>query len=329
MGVLNNDRIMGLTQGRPFLIPYSIEKTCGKKQPEISGSISSLYVFQMTSSNTLLDQIIETLYDQNLDSGQSLDIHTIISKRDDLHFQIAQWADSLADCTALLPSEELLKQSALPDTRYAVQILLCIQYHRLKLTINFPLIMKLPELNSTESIGKRAGEYIQHVRPQVLQNDWVAVQEVRYLISHISTLPGFIDMFASWYTCNYTIFTVILHCLALFLVRQHYPRSSEPDSPQIRQEIKACLLNMRNNRRGIIVSQKADYCIQRLLVVLDALDKESQKDSSNPLDTLTTDFIFQHIKLPTEDFLKQCSRHEESEQARLFLGIFSSIPLCE
>ncbi|GKZ22200.1 hypothetical protein AbraCBS73388_008146, partial [Aspergillus brasiliensis] len=86
-----------------------------------------------------------------------------------------------------------------------------------------------------------------------------------------------------------------------------------------------------------------------LLVVLDALgmptlppmhmlgllltevceENGPQKNTSNPLDTLTTDFILQHIKLPTEDFLKQCSRHEESEQARLFLDIFSSIPLCE
>ncbi|GKZ32351.1 hypothetical protein AbraIFM66950_001689 [Aspergillus brasiliensis] len=86
---------------------------------------------------------------------------------------------------------------------------------------------------------------------------------------------------------------------------------------------------MRSNSRGSIVNQKADYCVQRLLVVLDALENGPQKNTSNPLDTLTTDFILQHIKLPTEDFLKQCSRHEESEQARLFLDIFSSIPLCE
>ncbi|GLA25818.1 hypothetical protein AnigIFM63604_005949 [Aspergillus niger] len=86
---------------------------------------------------------------------------------------------------------------------------------------------------------------------------------------------------------------------------------------------------MRINSRGSIVNQKADYCIQRLLVVFDALDNDPQEGTSNPLDTLTTDFVFQHIKLPTEEFLNQCSRHEESEQAQLFLDIFSSIPICE
>ncbi|BCS08510.1 hypothetical protein RIB2604_02106670 [Aspergillus luchuensis] len=125
------------------------------------------------------------------------------------------------------------------------------------------------------------------------------------------------------------VFTAILHCLAIFLVRQQYPLDSEPTPTQIRQEIEACLRTMRNISRGSIVNQKADYCIQRLLVVFDALVNEPQENSGNPLDTLTTDFIFQHIKLPTEEFLNQCSRHEESEQAQLFLDIFSSIPLCE
>lgn len=69
----------------------------------------------------------------------------------------------------------------------------------------------------------------------------------------------------------FLVFTAILHCLALFLVRQHYPSNSEPNPPQIRQEIESCLHIMRINSRGSIVNQKADYCIQRLLVVFDAL----------------------------------------------------------
>ncbi|BCR95979.1 uncharacterized protein AKAW2_20919A [Aspergillus luchuensis] len=329
MGILKNDRIMGLTQGRPFLIPYSIEKTCEIRQPAILGDISSLYLFQMTSSNTLLDDIIETLYDQNLDSGQSLDIETAINKRDNLHFHLEQWADSHPECISLLPSEVLLKSSAGSDARWAVRVLLCIQYHRLELTMNFPLMMKILERDSTKSLGNRTRQIIQRSCSQILQDDWLAIQEVQRLISLISTLQGFIDMYASWYTCNYTIFTAILHCLAIFLVRQQYPLDSEPTPTQIRQEIEACLRTMRNISRGSIVNQKADYCIQRLLVVFDALVNEPQENSGNPLDTLTTDFIFQHIKLPTEEFLNQCSRHEESEQAQLFLDIFSSIPLCE
>lgn len=217
-------------------------------------------------------------------------------------------------------------------------------------------------------MGKRTQETIQRSCSQILQDDWFAIQEVQRLISHISTLQGFIDMYASWYTCNYTslclpkkvhlirlrakislVFTAILHCLALFLVRQQYLLDSEPTPTQIRQEIEACLRTMRYISRGSVVNQKADYCIQRLLVVFDALGmltlpsntlyrllrtnipvvNEPQEHTRNPLDTLTTDFIFQHIKLPTEEFLNQCSRHEESEQVQLFLDIFSSIPLCE
>ncbi|GAA81953.1 hypothetical protein AKAW_00068 [Aspergillus luchuensis IFO 4308] len=282
-----------------------------------------------SSSNTLLDDIIETLYDQNLDSGQSLDIETAINKRDNLHFHLEQWADSHPECISLLPSEVLLKSSAGSDARWAVRVLLCIQYHRLELTMNFPLMMKILERDSTKSLGNRTRQIIQRSCSQILQDDWLAIQEVQRLISLISTLQGFIDMYASWYTCNYTIFTAILHCLAIFLVRQQYPLDSEPTPTQIRQEIEACLRTMRNISRGSIVNQKADYCIQRLLVVFDALVNEPQENSGNPLDTLTTDFIFQHIKLPTEEFLNQCSRHEESEQAQLFLDIFSSIPLCE
>ncbi|KAL7659357.1 hypothetical protein ACMYSQ_002290 [Aspergillus niger] len=329
MGVLNNDRVMGLTQGRPFLIPYSFEMTFRMKQHAMPGDISSIYLSQITSSNTLLADIIETLYDQNLESGQSLDVQAIINKHELLHFRLEQWADSLPDRIALLPSEELLKLSALPDTRWAVRTLLCIQYHRLKLIMNFPLMMKFLKSDSMKPTGEHIREYIQRIRSQILQDDWFAIQELRCLISHISTLQGFMDLYASWYTCNYTIFTAILHCLALFLVRQHYPSNSEPNPPQIRQEIESCLHIMRINSRGSIVNQKADYCIQRLLVVFDALDNDPQEGTSNPLDTLTTDFVFQHIKLPTEEFLNQCSRHEESEQAQLFLDIFSSIPICE
>ena len=123
------------------------------------------------------------------------------------------------------------------------------------------------------------------------------------LISHISTLQGYIDMYASWYTCNYTslcfpkkahfirlrvnmspVFTAILHCLALFLIRQQYPLDSEPTPTQIRQEIEACLRTMRNISRGSIVNQKADYCIQRLLVVFDALGKPTLPPQHLPTD---------------------------------------------
>ncbi|RAK91397.1 hypothetical protein BO79DRAFT_279566 [Aspergillus costaricaensis CBS 115574] len=286
-------------------------------------------VYNDRSSNTTLDGIIETLYDQNLDSGHPLNIQTIIDKRDNLHFHLEQWADSLPECISLLPSEELLKQSAVLDYRWAVRVLLCIQYHRLKLTMNFPLLMRILEPDSMKLLGNRTRETIQRSCSQILWDDWLALQEVQGLISHISTLQGFIDIYASWYTCNYTIFTTILHCLALFLIRQQNTLDSEPTPTQIRQEIEACLSTMRNISRGSIVNQKADYCIQRLLVVFDALVNQPQEDTSNPLDTLTTEFIFQHIKLPTEEFLNQCSRHEESEQAQLFLDIFSSIPLCE
>ncbi|PYH30880.1 fungal specific transcription factor domain-containing protein [Aspergillus neoniger CBS 115656] len=281
------------------------------------------------TSNTILDGIIERLYDQNLDSGHPLNIQTIIDKRDNLHFHLEQWADSLPECISLLPSEESLEQSVVLDARWAVRVLLCIQCHRLELTMNFPLTMKLLEPYSIKLLGNRTRKIIQRGCSQILQDDWLAIQEVQRLISHISTLQGFIDLYASWYTCNYTIFTAILHCLALFLVRQQYPLESEPTPTQIRQEIEACLSTMRNISRGSIVNQKADYCIQRLSVVFDALVNQPQEDTSNPLDTLTTEFIFQHIKLPTEEFLNQCSRHEESEQAQLFLDIFSSIPLCE
>ncbi|PYH74259.1 uncharacterized protein BO88DRAFT_483346 [Aspergillus vadensis CBS 113365] len=329
LGVLNNDRVMGLTQGRPLLIPYAIGKTCKIKQPAIPGDIGSLYLFQMTSSNSILHDIIATLYDQNLDSGQSLNMQTAINKRDNLHFQLEQWADSLPKSISLLPSGRLIDQSAVPDSRWAVRLLLCIQYHRLELTTNFPLMMRILEPDSMNSLGKRTRENIQRSFSQILKDDWFAVREVQRLISHISTLQGCIDMYASWYTCNYTIFTALLHCLALFLLRQQYPLDSEPTPPQIRQEIEACLHTMRIISRGSIVNQKADYCIQSLLVVFDALVNNPHENTSNPLDTLTTEFIFQHIKLPTEEFLNQCSRHEESEQAQLFLDIFSSIPLCE
>lgn len=242
------------------------------------------------------------MYDQNLDSGQSLDLQTAINKRDILHFQLEQWADSLPECISLLPSEELLKQSAVPDARWAVRVLLCIQYHRLKLTMNFPLMMKLLEPDSIKSLGNRTRKIIQRGCSQILQDDWLAIQEVQRLISHISTLQGFIDMYASWYTCNYTslsskrfspvnqhakislVFTAILHCLAIFLVRQQYPLESEPKPSQIRQEIEASLRTMRSISRGSIVNQKADYCIQRLLVVFDALGKPTLPPQHLPTD---------------------------------------------
>ncbi|EHA26719.1 hypothetical protein ASPNIDRAFT_35856 [Aspergillus niger ATCC 1015] len=247
MGVLNNDRIS------EDMIALTL----------LGAMFSKVVTWLLSgSSNTLLADIIETLYDQNLESGQSLDVQAIINKHELLHFRLEQWADSLPDRIALLPSEELLKLSALPDTRWAVRTLLCIQYHRLKLIMNFPLMMKFLESDSMKPTGEHIREYIQRIRSQILQDDWFAIQELRCLISHISTLQGFMDLYASWYTCNYT-----------------------------------------NN--------------------------DPQEGTSNPLDTLATDFVFQHIKLPTEEFLNQCSRHEESEQAQLFLDIFSSIPICE
>ncbi|KAF9894707.1 hypothetical protein FE257_006597 [Aspergillus nanangensis] len=328
-GVSNNDRILGLTQGRPFLIP--VAKICLNQAFESSGSVSSLLLSHLTASTSLLAEAIHQLYDNNLDTGQSPDMQELIRDRSQLKWRLEQWADNLTFFGGVASSHELSDQSINLDTRQAARVLLSIQYHRLGLTINFPLVSRFLQFMTNHSyVGKRTLGQIQQAGLQVMRDDWHAVQELNRLISLVSTHASFLDMYSAWYTCNYTVFTVVLHCLTLFLIHQQDPTVGLGIEPsQMRQEIDASLLIMREIRRGSVINRKAEYCIQRLLVVFDALENQPPDRSDLALDPVTAEFLLQHIKRPTLEFLTQYSLFEGSDQNQSFLDLYSKIPLCE
>ncbi|RDW89966.1 fungal specific transcription factor domain-containing protein [Aspergillus mulundensis] len=185
--------VMGLTQGRPFLIPQS-HNVVNDEIP--SPNISDLYVAKVVASHPIIEQAVEALYNGNLERAEPPRMQTL-SQWADLSWQIDVWSDSLALVGALISPFELSAPSKGTDGRVAARVHLSIQYYRMRMLVNFPLISQFLLSREGTSLGPRTTDHMRQSLSQIVQDDGDAVGKLRGIISALSNADdGFTSSFA-------------------------------------------------------------------------------------------------------------------------------------
>ncbi|PYH93843.1 hypothetical protein BO71DRAFT_430575 [Aspergillus ellipticus CBS 707.79] len=274
--------------------------------------ISSQYLRLTTSGNIILSSAIECLYNSNIETDQRPDPGKLLSKRVELIWQLECWRDSLASVDGLVAMSDL---DTLPVTKndvFDVRIMLSIQYYRLLMVINFPIIALL-----LESLGERnensctLNQLRQAVVP-VIQNDWNAVTQFRHIVQAI-------------------MFTATLHLSAMLLVFKHIGSLTQDLSViDVRQEIEQSLSVMEMVGKTNLMTQKTRQCMQRLLSVFDNLGAEPLAGTVTPSPSQTaTEFIMQNIEIPAQEFLVQWGQDDFFGSDCSFFDIYAGITGCE
>ncbi|KAL2816662.1 hypothetical protein BJX63DRAFT_387014 [Aspergillus granulosus] len=215
-GVLKNDRIMNITQGRPCMVPCSRPVDYVELLHQSDVSVSDIYLGMMGSSHAIIDQALESLYDENIEIADKPLSQTLLAKWTKISWEIDAFCDGLSTVGGHIPGSEVSNHLAttaatIDGQALAVRILISIHCNRLRLLANFPLLSHALSL-STEKLGGREKEPSQrvdrlrhHRLSEILHEDWEAAREICSVISALSTYrQEFIDEFGAWYTCNYT-----------------------------------------------------------------------------------------------------------------------------
>ncbi|KAE8337811.1 hypothetical protein BDV24DRAFT_177280 [Aspergillus arachidicola] len=323
-------RIMGLTQGRPYMIPQCLTIS-SQALPGINSMISDLYMGHLARSHTIIEHATESLYNRDIEVSTSYKTHTLITQWTDLCWKNKEWSENLSTIGGLVLSSELAGFPVAMDCHTAVRILLSIHYYRLRMLVNFPLVAHFLVLLTNSPHEPQLLSRLRERLPQVLQNDWDAVRKLSRIISSLSTAhKTFINTFAAWYTCNYTMLTVTLHNFAMLVVKKHDPDVfSTASVAEIRQEIEYALNIMKFIGKNSLITQKAGCCIERLLTVFDTLGDHVRVRSAVSLDFWDADCIMRNIGQASDELLMHFSQDDFIDQDLSFLDLYSRLPLCE
>lgn len=156
--------------------------------------------------NTILATAIGLLYSRNSGVKPSHGPRALIRERLHLFFELEQWRDNAA-CFGGIISQSMLLAGSLPATHdlLAIQVVLSVSYYRLCMVLNFPLLASFLECILDREKSDWESGFLRQTICQVIQNDWVAITEIRGAIQSIHESNNeFINMYAARYMCNYT-----------------------------------------------------------------------------------------------------------------------------
>ncbi|KAL4914949.1 hypothetical protein BDW62DRAFT_213108 [Aspergillus aurantiobrunneus] len=310
-GVVKTDRIMSLTQGRPFVIPQSLGLVNNEVPREASPDTGGLCMARLVSSHSIIEQAVGTLYNRNLELRALPKIPTMVSRWTDLSWQVGEWSDNLITIGGLSSPSGLPTCPNITDSHTITRVLLSIQYYRMRMLVNFPLIARFLLENCEASHEPRMLNHLRQRLPVVIRDDWSAVRELCGLISAL-------------------MLTIALHYLAILLVtKQDRDILDASSAAGIRHEIEGVLGVVERFGKSSLITQNAVCCIGKLLIVFDTLGSRLDVAPSIPFDFCDADYVLENIGLPSSDFLATCGQDEFEQQNPSFLDLYSRIPLCE
>jgi hypothetical protein len=168
-----------------------------------------LTLFIHRSTCHILGSAIELLYNDNAEGPQLTDIYKLTIKRLQISGRLEEWRQTLSSMGGLVSTSELIPDaSVIPDTALRLRILLTIQYYRIYMLINYPVLAAVLEqlLKAQNSEDERAVAFLRETTIPVVKSDWLAAKELCRIIHAVSTATSspFLDPSTDWWTCNYT-----------------------------------------------------------------------------------------------------------------------------
>lgn len=224
-----------MTLGRPRLLPQHLVRIENTETPSQTAQArgtavgvldNSAYIMSFTyarfsrvwlcvlsfahvlcrSSCHILGSAIELLYDDNVEGPHLSDVYKLVSNRLQLSCQLEEWRQSITSFGGLVsPSELSPDPPIMHDSTLRLRILLTIQYYRIAMLINYPIIAALLDHCVKKTNNEPASEFLREAATPVVKNDLLAAKELCRIL-HTVTKPAalFLDPTTDWWTCNYT-----------------------------------------------------------------------------------------------------------------------------
>lgn len=154
---------------------------------------------------TIAGSTIELLYGHNIDSACLNSPQELLGNRIQLLWQLGKWRESLQPAYSIVTAAEVDESDSASFDTEKFQILLSIQYYRLLLLINGPIITAFLNFVIVEHSDKMGLGLLMEAIGSVIMNDIVAAKEVQGIVHTVTvTSESFWDRNAAWLTSNYT-----------------------------------------------------------------------------------------------------------------------------
>ncbi|KAH6871634.1 fungal-specific transcription factor domain-containing protein, partial [Thelonectria olida] len=213
--VVNQDRILSVSLGRPCLIPpqyvrIEIPESIAPRFPagtvKTSASLkSSIYFSQIISLHETIGVALDSIY------GSNLELHTQLPPRE-LTMKALEHLDLLehqryqnAHFATLNPNSDLESWSPDKFQSEAHVLLLSLYYDRTVMIVSAPTLMTVLEQATNDGSGDIPSGIIRDTAVSVLKRDWEAIKEFRRILSAILRFARpFLRSNAVWWVCNFT-----------------------------------------------------------------------------------------------------------------------------
>lgn len=333
--LINQDRLLAILLGRPFLIAPQYIRMSFPEGPitipdtPIRGSSTARFSEQghlfrsLVGIHAIQSSAVERLYDYNIDGPSRSSPREIMTARLDLTMELDEWCESLRqNIQVVRPNDPRGEARVSAASRWS--IILSVHYYVTKLLINAPILSMALSEGQKLWLGNTSFSMIHKSAEEVLNDDFESAKELQHIIQETAGARIWgLGESPIWFICNYSMFTVSLHAFGILL----YIKGLGNDiavldslrAKEVRLLLDNSLESLRKLGRRSLMSQKARDCLLRFLNVFDSmtLDEEVRTTvessisgidmrSARSQDPAELDFDFsQFITDTAEEFLFQ------------------------
>ncbi|KAH8898859.1 hypothetical protein GQ53DRAFT_836866 [Thozetella sp. PMI_491] len=295
LAVVNQDRILSATLGRPCLIPpnhvrIQLPRVLVPDRHERIGNPSrsrpnksAMYFAHLTSVYEIMGIAIETLYESNIGASSRTPLEDIIAKTLDLSFRLERWRAEAAPLSIIAPEAAVDPWPAAVFSEDRHAIVLSLYYYRTEILVHGAILLGVLE-QVANSEGDRL--LLQETAASLLKRDLAAVKGFHYLLSNILRQRHFLECNAVWWPCNFSALTICWHLLGFWLLSSDFTASFPSlgvDLPGLEALLRDALHNLISVGGSSMMSTKAYRCLQRYLEFLKT--KSTSEHTGGPVDS--------------------------------------------
>ncbi|KAI1365816.1 hypothetical protein F5Y08DRAFT_302759 [Xylaria arbuscula] len=298
--VLNEDRALSISLGRPFLIPTQYVRT-EPLSSQISVGISNkvhvsperdalLYFSLIAAIQKVKGYITDALYSSNIPSLEvDQGYAEILAEHFRLNLRLERWRDEISPFGKVLTAVDIKDWTESSYLEHRFQILLSIQFYSAKLLVNAPVLTGFLQSRRNQNSYSAEQRATLSSALAIIEADYVVSEDFRSLISCTSqSSPQFLSTNATWWICNFCAFSIVLHMLGVLLACQDLDGAIHVRTLKlstVRESLDSALGTLKSIGGTSSMSQKAHSCIQNFIRVYDMLEEPHRKipeDIPNP-----------------------------------------------
>ncbi|KIW04384.1 uncharacterized protein PV09_04668 [Verruconis gallopava] len=327
-GVINQDRLLSTSFGRPCLIPAehvqvmapTHEALAMEQMPSFSKHHHEglLYFNFLTSLQAFRYEALVKIYDYNISMKSSTDAKELAVSRLKLICELETWRSNCALHFDLPSSNEVQTWSSQLCNSNRFRILLMIQLHAVTMLINGPFLLNCLQTWEAEAKLTPKSNPLLGALVQMLEQDIEAASELLKVVSHlVNHAPKFMLSNAAWWICNFNAFTASLHLFGTMLILYRVSFSAHItsiDTSMVRKTLEFGLEVLGAVGQQSLMSLRGRHALHKFLHVFDSLTSTTEqhaehsnlqsnvKTSSAPTELGFDEYYAQLVSQSTADY---------------------------